>query len=429
MKHRHYLSTMAIAALISFTACTSEDYKDDPAFKDVTVDLKDLTELPVWLANYIVFLEYVPEGKEIPSEPAGFYRFEWNGNTYYEYYSTSQNAMHTEIYTAEGKPYILMEEDYKSFSDGVRNWTLVYLLQPSNNYSHISFYPSEVPDSINNFFERQFNHFGWNGFVFQYQNIDNDVADCYVINSTEQLERIYVGIDHIPQIDFSRYTLILGKVPIPNGYSLIRQKITKAGEYSTLDPHPLSEHVLWLSFVRYENDDRWGNEKESYNFWALYPKMNEESVEVYVLLNYFITHHYAWETSRVPEVSEIQEAAAKMIIGNWELIKSTETDSLNIYANLQFDADGKAEYEGTSNNDYRVLYYKLLPGWSENDGELSGYISFIIWGDPSENNRHERFYCVFRADGEMRLIRNNHPGEISTVPPEVYRFKRVSIEK
>ena len=129
------------------------------------------------------------------------------------------------------------------------------------------------------------------------------------------------------------------------------------------------------------------------------------------------------------EVSEIQEAAAKMIIGNWELIKSTETDSLNIYANLQFDADGKAEYEGTSNNDYRVLYYKLLPGWSENDGELSGYISFIIWGDPSENNRHERFYCVFRADGEMRLIRNNHPGEISTVPPEVYRFKRVSIEK
>ena len=53
MKYRHYLSILALAALISMTAC-KDDYTEDHAFdEDIKTELVDKSELPEWLADYI----------------------------------------------------------------------------------------------------------------------------------------------------------------------------------------------------------------------------------------------------------------------------------------------------------------------------------------------------------------------------------------
>ena len=123
---KNYIQLIALSVLCSMTACTSEDYTDDPIFdQEIKTELVDKSELPQWLADYVTYLEYVPEGQELPTEKSGIYRFEWNGETYYEYYSTSQIAMHTDIHTSKGKPYFLKESDYKAFS-GTRTFKVRY---------------------------------------------------------------------------------------------------------------------------------------------------------------------------------------------------------------------------------------------------------------------------------------------------------------
>ena len=50
MKHRHYLSILAFAALISMTAC-KDDYTDAPIFdQEIKTELVDKSQLPEWLA-------------------------------------------------------------------------------------------------------------------------------------------------------------------------------------------------------------------------------------------------------------------------------------------------------------------------------------------------------------------------------------------
>ena len=84
MKQYTYIRTLALMAIFAFAACGGEDYTDDPIFdQDVKTELVDKSELPEWLADYINYLEYVPEGQDLPTEPSGIYRFEWDGKTFY----------------------------------------------------------------------------------------------------------------------------------------------------------------------------------------------------------------------------------------------------------------------------------------------------------------------------------------------------------
>ena len=87
-----------------------------------------------------------------------------------------------------------------------------------------------------------------------------------------------------------------------------------------------------------------------------------------------------------------------------------EGESTDKYAILEFDADGKAVYNGTLGEGYEDMHeestYKLGNDWREEGRELSGHVYFKIWGGPYDGN--DRFECVFKND-EMYLVREIYP--------------------
>ena len=63
MKHlKSYLPILALSATLAFTACGSDELPADPSFdQDIKTELVDKSQLPEWLADYVSYLEYVPE--------------------------------------------------------------------------------------------------------------------------------------------------------------------------------------------------------------------------------------------------------------------------------------------------------------------------------------------------------------------------------
>ena len=88
MKQNTFMSTLALVAIFAFTACGSDELPADPSFdQDIKTELVDKSQLPEWLADYVSYLEYVPEGQELPTEKSGIYRFELFKKFYYEVFS------------------------------------------------------------------------------------------------------------------------------------------------------------------------------------------------------------------------------------------------------------------------------------------------------------------------------------------------------
>lgn len=279
MKHRYYFGSLAIAATIvlaavlGFTACSSEDYKEDPAFdEEIKTELVAKSELPQWLADYATYLEYVPEGIELPRETAGIYRFEWNGKTYYEISSASQSSMHQDLYDASGNRIKLGEEDYLSLSEGTRNWTIVYLFHYT--HEHPAVYPVKIVDpELQLFFQNLFSDGKMNNGI-KFGSKAHKKNTCYVINSPAYLKSLYEGIDSLPAFDFNQYSLIIGVVHVPRGSYLKRQELTSGDDFPTL--HLYYEKPLSAT-------EEIGEPNATSYFYALYPKLPSEWV--YVSLN------------------------------------------------------------------------------------------------------------------------------------------------
>ena len=53
---------------------------------------------------------------------------------------------------------------------------------------------------------------------------------CYLINSNTELEQLYSGDKELPEIDFDKYTLLIGWVLEPCGYIVEKQTIDVADE-------------------------------------------------------------------------------------------------------------------------------------------------------------------------------------------------------
>jgi hypothetical protein len=299
---------MALVVILSFAACASEDYTDDPIFdQEIKTELADKGQLPEWLADYVSYLEYVPVGQELPTEKSGVYRFQWNGQTYYELYSPSQSALHEEVYTVNGIPFQLEPADYKNFSDNVHNWTIVYIMRQTHEMAGY-FYPRNTPDSVNTFFERAFSEIRSDIHGFKFQFVENASADCYIINSKEQLYKIHMGIDQIPEIDFENNTLILGVVKASNRYNLKRQEYGRDRLY--IAPYGSIYNAPTLSLLFEERKDWKENEWEediiNHYFWAFYPKIiNGEMMLRVIMDNQFQEAvNYVWQESRIPSVPD-----------------------------------------------------------------------------------------------------------------------------
>ena len=274
MKQNTFMSTLALVAIAFLTACGSDELPADPSFdQDIKTELVDKSQLPEWLADYVSYLEYVPEGQELPTEKPGIYRFEWNGQTYYELYSPSQTMMHDNLFSSNGTPVRLVEDDYKSLTDNAHDWTIVYLLQPSHQPLQNHAYPAEVHE-YDSFFEKAMSSprfFKFDMFKFK--------EYLYAINSEEQFEseKASFAILYWPKIDFSKYTLVIGRVNALRHTSLKRQEIMTGSEGS----------ILRLYYERNLKMGEFFKEDtiEIRPFWAFYPKIQDKKLNLEVIAN------------------------------------------------------------------------------------------------------------------------------------------------
>lgn len=98
--------------------------------------------------------------------------------------------------------------------------------------------------------------------------IDSDKNECYVINSLEELKSIYKGNVEIPEIDFERYTLVIGQEILSDfNYPVYKQDLM------------FSDHKCHLTL--YVPDfDLENNTTQYFYYWALYPKFYTEGISV-----------------------------------------------------------------------------------------------------------------------------------------------------
>ena len=103
-----------------------------------------------------------------------------------------------------------------------------------------------------------FNHNIYKWFL---TNIEEGVDTCIVVNNAEELKAIYSGKEEIPSIDFSNYTLLIGKASMPYGYRGCSQRLNLDGQKSTLSityDWPLGTGAVII------NSDM--------PYWGVYPK-------------------------------------------------------------------------------------------------------------------------------------------------------------
>ena len=96
-------------------------------------------------------------------------------------------------------------------------------------------------------------------FNFPGSTLEEMLADtCFVINNQAQLASLYIGQNTIPEIDFSKYTLVIGRAHMPSsGESLIYHDIS--ADKQTLNLF-IKQYSAGLAAIYFEY------------YWGLYPK-------------------------------------------------------------------------------------------------------------------------------------------------------------
>ena len=97
----------------------------------------------------------------------------------------------------------------------------------------------------------------------------------YVINNREQLEDFYQGDKELPEIDFRKYTLIIGQQMMPGfGFYLTKKELT------------LSNDGLILTLYTRNDNEVIPDALQHLYFWDLYPKLSQTKVSVTAITEY-----------------------------------------------------------------------------------------------------------------------------------------------
>lgn len=102
-------------------------------------------------------------------------------------------------------------------------------------------------------------------FDFPGSTLEEMLADtCFVINDQAQLASLYIGQNTIPELDFSKYTLVIGRAHMPSsGESLIYHDIS--ADRQTLNLF-IKQYSAGLTAIYFEY------------YWGLYPKFEGDKL-------------------------------------------------------------------------------------------------------------------------------------------------------
>ncbi|MDO5615571.1 MAG: hypothetical protein Q4G16_05230 [Cruoricaptor ignavus] len=121
----------------------------------------------------------------------------------------------------------------------------------------------DIPKDVSNFLEKGLPNTSESECFFISQ--DDDIF--YLINNIEDFRDVYSCDDELPEIDFTKYSLIIGKKEMPNSFYLLADQYIEETEMLNLTivaTLPKSGH--WPAF----ND---------FYYWGIYPKLpNKELI-------------------------------------------------------------------------------------------------------------------------------------------------------
>ena len=101
----------------------------------------------------------------------------------------------------------------------------------------------------------------------------------YIINSQQELADIYVGKKKLPEIDFDKYTLIIGQQIMPYcGFYVAKKELLA------------DDSGLILNLYARNDRESLPCALESLYFWGLYPKLSQKTITVNAFIGYTNYH-------------------------------------------------------------------------------------------------------------------------------------------
>lgn len=124
---------------------------------------------------------------------------------------------------------------------------------------------------ISDFFKTEFGTYDNKTKPFDFKkNLSNEETPCIIINSEKEFKKVYTGSNPLPAIDFSKYTLIIGKIYLPAGtfidnMSIKQTNLVKATLYINCIVDTKGAYVARIGWEYY---------------WKLFPKFNVSIINV-----------------------------------------------------------------------------------------------------------------------------------------------------
>ena len=128
-------------------------------------------------------------------------------------------------------------------------------------------YPAvNLPMSVVTFFEKTLSNTDSANCLFKSEWKDT----CFLINSKEEFESILLCNKELPAIDFSLYSVIVGKKNMPNSfYSIVEQSIN-------------NDQTLELNIIVHLPNEHWPAFSDMF-YWALYPKLPNKKISINII--------------------------------------------------------------------------------------------------------------------------------------------------
>ena len=128
--------------------------------------------------------------------------------------------------------------------------------------------------AISDFFKTAFNEES-KPFDFG-NNLGNEENPCVIINNEEEFEEVYTGESSLPTIDFSKYTLIIGKVFLSAGTFIDNMSIKQINNFrSVLTINYIIDTkgcYIALAYYKY--------------YWKLFPKFHTSEIVIEETVRY-----------------------------------------------------------------------------------------------------------------------------------------------
>jgi len=129
--------------------------------------------------------------------------------------------------------------------------------------------------TFSDFFKNSFATDRNNPFNFGKSISNEENSPCIILNSKRDLEQAYTGDLDLPNIDFSQYTLIIGKIPVSAGTFIDNMVIRKIST---------KRAALAISCI-IDNKGAYIAAMVNAYYWKLFPKFQTSRIEVEVSQN------------------------------------------------------------------------------------------------------------------------------------------------